>query len=209
MAFLDIRFPDLYNLDVQFTRERKSDDVTAISGDIYPNPKWKFTRRRGRMSWGPKDLIGIQEFINFHEVVTTKHTWRIRDASDYNSTMPGLEIGPVDQQLQIGDGVLTQVQLIKTYGYEGHFHSHPIYAPVDGTVRLAIDGVEINENADWTIDYSTGIITLDNPLPQNALLTGGYEYDLKCRLVDTEINQSYLVQDFTRIDSFTIMENPR
>jgi len=89
MAFKDLTLPDCYNLDVQVTRQVRSEDVTALSGDIYPNPKWAYSRRQFRVSWGPKKLEDVETFLSFWEVVKTEHTFRLRDEQDYRSAAPG------------------------------------------------------------------------------------------------------------------------
>ncbi len=181
MAFKDLTLPSCYNLDVRVTRQVRSDDVTALSGDIYPNQKWAYSRRQFRCTWGPKKLADVDEFIRFWEVVKTTHTFRVRDEQDYRSADHGVAISNLDQPVAIGDGVVTQFQLAKSYAYSGETYVAPIYAPVDGTLVVALDGVAQVETTDYTADYATGLITF-NTAPANALLiTAGYEYDIKAR----------------------------
>lgn len=209
MAFKDLTLPDCYNLDIRVTRSVRSDDVTALSGDIYPNQKWVHSRRQFRLSWGPKQLADVENFIRFWEVVKTQHSFRLRDPQDYRSAVHGDPITDTDQIIAVADGVQTDFQLVKRYDYSGEQIVHPVFAPVDGTVVIALEGVARTEVTDYTIDYATGVISFVVAPAGGELITAGYEYDVKVRFEDASIIQRFRARHLGEIDTFNLIENPR
>lgn len=209
MAFKDLTLPDCYNLDVRVTRQVRSEDVTALSGDIYPNPKWAYSRRQFRVSWGPKKLQDVETFLAFWEVVKTEHTFRLRDEQDYRSATHGSPIANTDQLIGVGDGATTQFQLVKRYSYGGETYDHPIFAPVSGSALIAVDGVAQSSPADFTVDTTSGLVSFTTPPADTLLITAGYEYDIKVRFEDASIVQRFRARHLGEIDTFTLIENPR
>jgi len=209
MAFKDLTLPSCYNLDVRVTRQVRSDDVTALSGDIYPNQKWAYSRRQFRCTWGPKKLSDVEEFIRFWEVVKTTHTFRLRDEMDYRSADVGVALSNLDQPVAIGDGIETVYQLAKSYTYAGETYVAPIYAPVDGTLIVAVDSVSQIETPDYMVDYTTGLITFTTAPANGFLITAGFEYDVKVRFEDASVTQRFRARHLGEIDTFNLIENPR
>ena len=209
MAFKDLTLPDCYNLDVRVTRQVRSEDVTALSGDIYPNPKWAYSRRAFRVSWGPKKLADVETFLSFWEVVKTEHTFRLRDEQDYRSAAHGSPISELDQIIGIGDGTTTQFQLVKRYSYGGEVYAHPIQAPISGSVVIAVDGVSQSIPADFSVDASSGLVTFATAPANTLVITAGYEYDIKVRFEDANVVQRFRARHLGEIDTFTLVENPR
>lgn len=96
--------------------------------------------------------------------------------------------GAAAQVLGTGDDVEDTFQLIKTYTFGSRTRNRILKKPVDPVafpgrpedptqaIALTIDGTPIVEDTDYTVDYSTGLITLTNPLPMGQILraTGGW-----------------------------------
>lgn len=86
------------------------------------------------------------------------------------------------QLLGVGDDSEDEFQLIKTYTFGSRTRDRIIKKPIDGTIVLGIDdggGIDtIVEDVDYTIDYTTGLITLTDPLPMSHELfcTEGEHY---------------------------------
>jgi uncharacterized protein (TIGR02217 family) len=59
--------------------------------------------------------------------------------------------------------------------------------PVDGTVRVAVDGDEQALGVDYSVDVETGIVTfLPGHIPADeVVVTAGYEFDVPVRF-DTD-----------------------
>ena len=71
-------------------------------------------------------------------------------------------------------------QLFKRYAYGARYQDRPIYKPVQGTIVVEDDGVPRVEGADYTIDYTTGLVTLAFT-PSTSGPTWGGEFDLPMR----------------------------
>jgi hypothetical protein len=74
----------------------------------------------------------------------------------------------------VGDGETTVFALAKAYGDL----ARPVTKPVDGTVRVAVDGVEVTA---VSVDATTGLVTFEDPPGEGAVLTAGFEFDTPVR----------------------------
>ena len=89
-------------------------------------------------------------------------------------------MGPLDQVLGEGDGTRTVFPLIKRYGEGGDAVSRPIAKPVEGTTRVAVDGIELSGDV-FAVAATTGVVTLDVPPGAGAVVTAGFEFDVPVR----------------------------
>ena len=60
-----------------------------------------------------------------------------------------------------GDGDLAAFQLVKRYDLV-FVVTRVIQLPVEGTVEISVDGDLVEEETDYTVDYSTGLVTFDS-----------------------------------------------
>ncbi len=60
----------------------------------------------------------------------------------------------------------------------------PITKPVEGSVRVAVGGVELSGGA-FMVNAATGVITLDEPPGDGASVTAGFLFDTPVRF-DTD-----------------------
>ncbi|MEL6285320.1 MAG: DUF2460 domain-containing protein, partial [Pseudomonadota bacterium] len=90
-------------------------------------------------------------------------------------------------------------QLTKAYGDI----NRPILKPVEGTVRLAIDGVEIDA---FTTDPTVGTVTFDTPPSVGAQLSAGFRFDCPVRFDSDRIDASLEGFGAGRIVSVSIIE---
>jgi uncharacterized protein (TIGR02217 family) len=111
------------------------------------------------------DIYKIQRF--WHAVGGRSGRFLFDDRLDNTSTdSPELDISPSDQPVVLDDANSPGVyRLFKTYEDDDALLQQVriISKPRAGTIRVALDGVEIFEGADWDLDYDTGIITFDAP----------------------------------------------
>jgi uncharacterized protein (TIGR02217 family) len=101
--------------------------------------------------------------------------FRFRDFADFKSCVPGVEPGPGDQGIGTGDGVTTQFTLAKAYGDQ----MRRIAKPVEGSVRVAVDGTEASEG--WSVDATTGEVTFASAPGEGAEITAGFRFDTPVR----------------------------
>jgi uncharacterized protein (TIGR02217 family) len=131
--------------------------------------------------------------------------FRWRDRSDYTSGVPGASVTPLDQGIGQGDGSNAAFQLIKTYGASFAPYAREILKPVQGTVRVAVAGVEKTAASDFTVDATTGTLTF-TPMsipPAGAAITAGYLFDVPVRF-DTD----YLEIDLAAFEAGEIPKIP-
>ena len=105
------------------------------------------------------------------------------DRIDFKSGAPGAAVTPTDQTLGVGNGVTAAFQLVKRYGALHAPYVRTIRKPVAGTVRVAVDGVENDEGADWSCDLTIGLVTFTGgAIPASGkAVTAGFEFDVPVR----------------------------
>ena len=101
--------------------------------------------------------------------------FRFRDFADFKSCAPGAEPGPGDQSIGIGEGATTQFPLVKAYGGT----TRRIAKPIEGTVRIAVDGIEASEG--WSVDVTTGEVMFETAPDDGAEITAGFRFDTPVR----------------------------
>lgn len=116
------------------------------------------------------DVEGIEEvkyLREFHAARSgSKQGFRFKDWCDYKVT---------NQVLGTTDGIVTQWQLKKQYTAGTDITYRPILKPVEGTVRLYLDGVEINYAL---INYNNGLVSFAVPPSSGQILTADFEFDV-------------------------------
>ncbi|KWT68939.1 Gene Transfer Agent (GTA) ORFG12 [Hyphomicrobium sulfonivorans] len=187
MAFHEVLFPTDISRGSQGGPERRTDVVVLGSGHEERNARWADSRRSYNAGYGVKSLNDLNAVIAFFEERRGRlHGFRWRDHTDDRSCAPGADISPDDQVLGHGDGGRAGFQLIKTYGSAFAPWSRAIRKPVAGSVRVAVDGVEIDA-ADFSVDAASGVVTLDGDhVPgDGAVVTAGFRFDVPVRF-DTD-----------------------
>ena len=130
----------------------------------------------------------------FHRVVAGRaNFFRYKDHLDFNSTgYDGSKLGdgrilPTSASDQAARETATETvfQLQKTYTFESASYVRDIFKPVAGTVKVAIDSVEGTEGVDWTVDTTTGLLTILSGAGGGSppLVTAGYEFDVPCQFM--------------------------
>jgi len=64
---------------------------------------------------------------------------------------PGISVAATDQVIGTGDGATAIFQLVKTYGSAYEPYPRAIVKPIAGSVRVAVDGIEVSEGAGFTL----------------------------------------------------------
>lgn len=113
------------------------------------------------------------------------YSFRFKDWQDYKSDIAQTPSGTVN-------GVNLVFQLQKTYTVASPLTSYvrTITKPVQGTVVVKVGGVTKTEGAnpggDYTIAYSTGVLTFNTGKAPAAAVTCTFEFDKPARLVHDE-----------------------
>lgn len=191
MSFHEVRFPANLSFGSVGGPERRTDVVTLANGFEERNTPWAHSRRRYDAGMGMRSLDDIEQLIAFFEARQGQlFAFRWKDWSDYKSSPASREPAAEDQPLGVGDGVAVTFALQKTYQSGAESYVRPITKPVAGTVRVAVDSVALAFGSGFTVDETTGDVTLMSPPANGAVVTAGFEFDVPVRFDTNQIQTS-------------------
>ena len=181
-VFHDIRFPFSVAIGAIGGPQRRTEIVTLVSGREERNSPWADSVRRWDAGPGVKSLDDLNTLIAFFEARRGRlHGFRFRDPIDNRSCLPSQVPSMLDQVIGMGDGVATDFQLVKVYASGGESWVRRIAKPVEGTVVVAVDGVE----AAVAVDHATGLVSFAVPPVLDAVIAAGFAFDCPVRF-DTD-----------------------
>ncbi len=188
MNFHEIRFPTDISRGAQGGPERRTDVVVLGSGFEERNARWADSRRSYNAGYGIKSLDDLNAVIAFFEERRGRlYGFRWRDHVDWKSCLPGGDVAPLDQVIGTGDGERVAFQLSKTYGGAYAPWQRTISKPVAGSVRVAVDGAEVEEGTAFVVNAASGVVTFQpGHVPAaDAPITAGFAFDVPARF-DTD-----------------------
>lgn len=179
MSFHEVRLPTRLAFGSTGGVERRTEVVTLGSGHERRSTPWAAGRRRYLIGANLRSLDDMATLTAFFEARRGRlHGFRFRDFADFKSCVPGAAVSPGDQQLGLGDSERTVFSLRKLYGDGVDAWSRVIDKPVDGSVRVAVDGVETSA---FELDATAGLITMGDAPHHGAVVTAGFEFDTPVR----------------------------
>lgn len=159
--------------------ERRTEIVPLANGREERNTPWAHGRRRFDIGGALVSLDDLHALASFFEARRGRwQAFRFRDPTDWKSCPPLQDVTPTDQPLGTGDGARATFQLVKVYGAGEDAYARPIRKPVAGSVRIAVNGVEITT---FTTASDTGIVTFAAAPAEGAMLTAGFQFDTPVR----------------------------
>lgn len=192
-TFHDVVFPIAISFGATGGPERRNEIVELMSGRETRNARFSQSRRRYDAGTGLRSVDDLYDVLAFFEARRgSLHAFRFSDPFDRRSGRPEATPSPLDQLLGTGDGATATFQLAKTYGEGEDAHRRPVTKPVAGSVRVAVDGVEVAEGAAFSVDAATGIVTfLPGYVPApGAVVTAGFEFHVPVRFDAERIEAS-------------------
>jgi uncharacterized protein (TIGR02217 family) len=190
MQFHEVRFPASLSFGAVGGPERRTDVVTLVNGHEERNTPWAHSRRHYDAGLGMRSLDDVEALIGFFEARQGQmYGFRWKDWADYKSCLPSATVSFRDQVIARGDGKQTQFQLIKNYRSGEQVYARPITKPVLGTIRVGVEADELREGTQYTVDVTTGIVTLSYAPNLGEEITAGFEFDVPVRF-DTDRIQS-------------------
>ena len=205
-AFHEVRFPLDIAMHARGGPERRTDIVVMGSGREQRNARWAHSRRRYDAGYGVKNLNAIANVVAFFEERRGRlYGFRWRDRMDFKSCAPNATPAPTDQALGTGTGTRSTFPLVKTYGAAFSPYTREISKPVEGSVRVAVNGVEKASGVDFDVDAATGLVTFRaGHIPANgASVTAGFLFDVPVRF-----DADYLEVDLAAFEAGDIPKIP-
>ena len=181
MAFHEVRLPAGLAFGSTGGVERRTEVTTLASGFERRSTPWAAGRRRYLIGANLRSLDDMAALTAFFEARQGRlYGFRFRDFADFTSCTPSGAITPLDQSLGVGNGVRPTFELRKGYGGDEGSADRRIHKPVDGSVRVAIDGDEVDPAA-FELDLTTGVVILAAPPATGVSVTAGFEFDVPVR----------------------------
>jgi len=206
MAFHEVRLPTRLAFGSTGGVERRTEIVTLGSGFERRSTPWAQGRRRYLIGANLRSLDDMAALTGFFEARRGRlFGFRFRDFADCKSCAPGAVLGPLDQAMGAGDGTRTAFQLVKRYGEGDDAVERRIVRPVDGTVQIAVDGEALSVAA-FTVDATTGLVTLAEPPGVGAAVTAGFEFDTPVRFDADRIEVTLESFDAGRVAAVPLIE---
>lgn len=207
MGFHEVRFPAALSFGSVGGPERKTDVVTLANGFEERNTPWAHSRRRYDAGVGMRSLDDVETLISFFEARRGQlHGFRWKDWSDFKSGKPSVEPTFEDQVIAHGDGIGAVWQLNKTYESGSFIYTRPIKKPVEGTVRVGVQGDYLQESIDYDVDFATGEVTFAHPPDVGVEITAGFEFDVPVRFDADRIHTSVASFQAGDVPSVPIVE---
>ncbi|WEK40227.1 MAG: DUF2460 domain-containing protein [Candidatus Brevundimonas colombiensis] len=179
VAFHEVRLPARLAFGSTGGVERRTEITTLASGFERRSTPWALGRRRYLIGANLRSLDDMAALTAFFEARRGRlYGFRFKDFADFKSCAPGGTAAAQDQALGVGDGARTGFDLTKAYGDV----ARPIAKPVEGSVRVAVGGVE---TSGFTLDAATGRVTLATAPGVGVPVTAGFLFDTPVRF-DTD-----------------------
>lgn len=206
MSFHEVRLPARLAFGSTGGVERRTEIVTLGSGFERRSTPWAHGRRRYLIGANLRSLDDMAALTGFFEARRGRlYGFRFRDFADCKSCAPGAAVGPLDQVLGEGDGVRTAFQLVKRYGEGEAGLERRIAKPVEGTVRIAVDGVE-RAASGFAVDVATGLVTFDEAPDAGGAVTAGFAFDTPVRFDADRIEVTLESFDAGRMAAVPLIE---
>ena len=203
--FVEERFPTDVSYGTLFGPEYMTDVVVLSSGYEQRNIDWSESRARGDAHYGVKTIDQLQAVISFfHARRGRAQGFRWKDILDFKAD---------HEDVAVGDGTTAVYQLIKVYGTGATASVRSIIKPVgvDYPVGQATDTVEIYiddvlQTGGYTVNYTTGKVTLGGNLGMGSILSWSGEFDVPCRFDIDHLPASLTLFEVGQISSIPILE---
>lgn len=206
-GFLEERFPLNIAFGASGGPERRTDVVALASGREARNARWAHSRRRYDAGTGVRTLADLAAVLVLFERARGRlYGFRFRDPFDHASTAAAGSISASDCPLGTGDGATTTFELVKTYGAGETAYRRRIVKPVEGSVVVAVAGVELAEGAEFTVETATGLVTLAAAPAPGVTVTAGFRFDVPVRFDTDRLELSLTHFEAGRLPSVPLVE---
>jgi uncharacterized protein (TIGR02217 family) len=207
MSFHDIRLSVEVSFGATVTIERRNQIVELVSGHEERTAIWRHARRRYNLSTGIKDQKQLAEIVEFFQARGgSLFGFRFKDWLYHKSCESRAEISAFDQLLGHGDGWNKAFQL-KVSGPDAAFgFESQITKPVRDRVLVSVGDRQLRDGADYSVNFDTGLVTLQAPPENGAEVRAGFEFDIPVRFESDHLTVSLSHFDAGEIPDLTVIE---
>lgn len=175
----------------------KTTVIGVGSGFEQRNQEWAFSRAQWDIGYGIADHVTYTQVLDFFMARRGRlHGFRFKDWSDFEAA---------DIQLGIGDGLVTDFQLVKTYVDSASTYTRKITRPVESTIVIKVDSVVQTLTTDYTIE-PLGIIRFVTAPAGAEVVTATFEFDVPVRFDTDELDLELLWYDAGEYPEINILE---
>jgi uncharacterized protein (TIGR02217 family) len=197
-GFHDVSFPSRLKFNVSGGPELRVDVTRLSSGHERRNKRWSAPLRRYLISVGQRPLDEIQVLTSFFEARSGPlHGFRFRDPFEFSTAILSQNVSANDVQIGIGDSVATQMNLILGNGRQ-------VTHPIDESLRVAIDGVEIFTG--FSFDQSSKKLVFDQAPASGETISAGFQFDVPVRFENEQLVATRTVNNAGEVSDITLLE---
>lgn len=197
MTFHDVRLNVNYERGARGGPQFKTTVTTLASGHEQRNGDWQRARGQWNIGYGVQTKADYAEILDFFLARQGRlYGFRFKDWVDFEAT---------EEIIGTGNASDTEFQLKKTYGAGAYTYVRPITKPVNGTLTVYLDDVLV-DSADYSVDYSTGVITFDTAPGNAVVVTATFEFDVPVRFTEDDLEIALQYVEAGAVPSIEIIE---
>jgi uncharacterized protein (TIGR02217 family) len=186
-AFDAVDFPLAIGREAMVATEFSTQIVSSPSGHEQRASEWAEARMRYDAGPGIRSEADVRLLADFFRARRgAARAFRFRDPFDGSSAADGGLPAASDQMLGLGDGVRRQFALVKRYGAGDAEQVRRIALPVEGSVRVSVDGLE---TAGFAIT-DAGEVLLDAAPAAGFAVRAGFLFDVPVRFAEDRLEAS-------------------
>lgn len=154
-GFHDVRLPEHVESGATGGPAFSTNIIELSSGYEKRNIEWEKEKGQWDVSYGIMTKEDFQEVLTFFRGRYGRaYSFRFKDWADYEIAQ---------QEIGTTDGTTDEFQIYKRYEYGDYHYDRNISKPVEDSLTVYVDDVEISEgtgSSTYSIDLLTGVITL-------------------------------------------------
>jgi uncharacterized protein (TIGR02217 family) len=186
-AYDAVDFPLAIGREAMVATEFSTQIVSSPSGHEQRASEWAEARMRYDAGPGIRSEADVRTLADFFRARRgAARAFRFRDPFDCSSAGDGGLPAATDQMLGVGDGARRRFALVKRYGAGDAEQVRQIRLPVEGSVRVSVDGLE---TAAFLLT-DEGEVLLDVAPAPGVAVRAGFLFDVPVRFAEDRLEAS-------------------
>lgn len=170
-SFHAIRFPSSISFKAEGGPVFKTEIASLKNGKEKRNILWSQARSEYEIYYKDISKNETNQVIAFFMARNgSAYGFLFKDWNDFEAK--GEVIGT-------GDDSTTDFQLTKEYGDAQNKYKRIIKKPAQDSVSIYVDGAL--QSSGYSVDYDDGVVSFDNPVPLDEVVTADFEFDIPVR----------------------------